>query len=101
MGFFQGGSYIGHAGYYLGHAAFVLDPLNRPFLEGCRLAQQRAARLVEERRRFWRTLQNLAGIDAAKLDEAHQAELDGLQNRYDEALAEIEALKGAATNAAE
>ena len=40
MGFFQGGSYIGHAGYYLGHAAFVLDPLNRPFLEGCRLAQQ-------------------------------------------------------------
>jgi pyruvate-ferredoxin/flavodoxin oxidoreductase len=58
-------------------------------------------RLVEERRRFWRTLQNLAGIDAAKLDEAHQAELDGLQSRYDEALAEIEALKGAATNAAE
>lgn len=58
-------------------------------------------RLVEERRRFWRTLQNLAGIDAAKLDEAHQAELDSLQSRYDAAVAEIEALKGTSTNAAE
>ena len=58
-------------------------------------------KLVEERRRFWRTLQNLAGIEAAKLDEAHQAEVDALQARYDEALATIDELKGSSTTAAE
>ncbi len=47
--------------------------------------------LVEERRRNWRTLQHLAGMDVERLDTAHHAELAALQQRYDEAIAEREA----------
>jgi pyruvate-ferredoxin/flavodoxin oxidoreductase len=57
--------------------------------------------LVEERRRFWRTLQNLAGIEAEKVDEAHKAEIEALQTRYNDALATIDELKGASSSAAE
>jgi pyruvate-ferredoxin/flavodoxin oxidoreductase len=44
-------------------------------------------KLVEERRRNWRTLQNLAGIDADRVDEAHKAEIEALKSRYEAALA--------------
>jgi pyruvate-ferredoxin/flavodoxin oxidoreductase len=38
--------------------------------------------LVEERRRYWRTLQYLAGRHVGKLDADHHAELQALQQRY-------------------
>lgn len=40
--------------------------------------------LVEERRKYWRTLQYLGGFDVRALDEAHSAELAALQHQYDE-----------------
>jgi pyruvate-ferredoxin/flavodoxin oxidoreductase len=42
--------------------------------------------LVEERRKYWRTLQYLSGLDVAQVDEAHRVELQTLQQRYDESL---------------
>jgi pyruvate-ferredoxin/flavodoxin oxidoreductase len=42
--------------------------------------------LVEERRRYWRTLQYLAGRQIEKLDADHKVELDALKQRYDEAV---------------
>ena len=42
--------------------------------------------LVEERRRYWRTLQHLAGQHVAEIDATHKAELSALQGRYDEAV---------------
>ena len=42
--------------------------------------------LVEERRRNWRTLQNLAGLDVAKLDSDHHAEVEALRQQYKEAV---------------
>ena len=38
--------------------------------------------LVEERRRYWRTLQYLAGRHVEKLDADHHTELQALQQRY-------------------
>ena len=40
--------------------------------------------LVEERRKYWRTLQVLSGLDVAKLDASHHAELEALQAQYKE-----------------
>jgi pyruvate-ferredoxin/flavodoxin oxidoreductase len=42
--------------------------------------------LVEERRKYWRTLQYLAGIDIQEIDASHKAELEGLQSQYKEAV---------------
>ncbi|MBI3702364.1 MAG: 2-oxoacid:acceptor oxidoreductase family protein [Rhizobiales bacterium] len=42
--------------------------------------------LVEERRKYWRTLQYLSGLDVAKLDADHHAELEALQHRYKESM---------------
>lgn len=39
-------------------------------------------KLVEERRKYWRTLQYLAGIDIQEIDASHKAELEGLQSQY-------------------
>jgi pyruvate-ferredoxin/flavodoxin oxidoreductase len=47
---------------------------------------QTMVRLVLERRRYWRTLQYLAGINAEQLDAEHKAELDVLQAQYKESL---------------
>ncbi|MDV7141852.1 2-oxoacid:acceptor oxidoreductase family protein [Tropicimonas sp. TH_r6] len=47
--------------------------------------------LVEERRRSWRTLQHLAGQVVDKLDAAHHAEIDALQQQYEEAVEAREA----------
>ncbi|MDE2183242.1 MAG: 2-oxoacid:acceptor oxidoreductase family protein [Alphaproteobacteria bacterium] len=47
-------------------------------------------RLVEERRKYWRTLQYLAGLDVAKLDADHRSELDALQEQYKAAVNERE-----------
>jgi pyruvate-ferredoxin/flavodoxin oxidoreductase len=46
--------------------------------------------LVEERRRYWRTLQYLAGRHVEKLDSEHHVELEALQHRYEESLARQE-----------
>ncbi len=46
--------------------------------------------LVEERRRYWRTLQYLAGRHVEKLDAEHHVELEALQHRYEESVAERE-----------
>jgi pyruvate-ferredoxin/flavodoxin oxidoreductase len=46
--------------------------------------------LVEERRRYWRTLQYLAGRHVEKLDAEHHVELETLQHRYEESLAKQE-----------
>ena len=43
-------------------------------------------RLVEERRRNWRTLQYLAGRDVEKLDADHHAEVDALHRQYADAV---------------
>jgi pyruvate-ferredoxin/flavodoxin oxidoreductase len=43
--------------------------------------------LVEERRRYWRTLQYLAGRHVEKLDADHHLELEALQQRYQESVA--------------
>jgi pyruvate-ferredoxin/flavodoxin oxidoreductase len=42
--------------------------------------------LVHNRRKNWRTLQYLSGLDVAKLDADHQAELEALQRQYKESL---------------
>ena len=47
--------------------------------------------LVEERRRYWHTLQALAGVGAAKLDAAHKKEIAELKAQYEEAMAMREA----------
>jgi pyruvate-ferredoxin/flavodoxin oxidoreductase len=41
--------------------------------------------LVEDRRRYWQTLQYLAGVHEAQLTALHKADFDALQARYDEA----------------
>jgi pyruvate-ferredoxin/flavodoxin oxidoreductase len=46
--------------------------------------------LVEERRRYWRTLQYLAGRHVEKLDSEHHVELEAQQHRYEESLARQE-----------
>jgi pyruvate-ferredoxin/flavodoxin oxidoreductase len=46
--------------------------------------------LVEERRRYWRTLQYLAGRHVEKLDADHHVELEALQQRYQESVTERE-----------
>ncbi len=47
-------------------------------------------KLVKERRKYWRTLQYLAGKDVAKLDSDHHAELIALQSQYAEAVKQRE-----------
>jgi pyruvate-ferredoxin/flavodoxin oxidoreductase len=47
--------------------------------------------LVEERRRYWRTLRYLAGHHVQKLDAEHHVELEALQQRYEASVAEREA----------
>ncbi|MGC9953065.1 MAG: 2-oxoacid:acceptor oxidoreductase family protein [Rhizomicrobium sp.] len=42
--------------------------------------------LVHNRRKYWRTLQYLSGLDVAKLDADHRAELEALQRQYKESL---------------
>ena len=46
--------------------------------------------LVEDRLRFWRTLQYLAGKDVVKLDADHHAELTALQAQYADAVKQRE-----------
>ena len=41
--------------------------------------------LVQERRKNWRTLQYLAGLDVAKLDADHHVEVEGLKRQVKEA----------------
>ncbi|MBV9289496.1 MAG: 4Fe-4S binding protein, partial [Hyphomicrobiales bacterium] len=52
---------------------------------------QTLVHLVEERRRNWRTLQYLAGLDVQKLDADHHGELDALRHQYQEAVEAREA----------
>lgn len=42
--------------------------------------------LVQERRKYWRTLQYLSGLDVAKLDADHHAELEALRRQYKESV---------------
>jgi pyruvate-ferredoxin/flavodoxin oxidoreductase len=46
--------------------------------------------LVLERRKYWRTLQVLSGLDIAKLDADHKAELEALQQQFKQATDERE-----------
>ena len=46
--------------------------------------------LVLERRKYWRTLQYLAGLDIVKLDADHHSELESLQRQYKQSLEERE-----------
>ncbi|NIK88459.1 pyruvate-ferredoxin/flavodoxin oxidoreductase [Rhizomicrobium palustre] len=43
---------------------------------------QTVIHLVEERRKYWRTMQYLAGVNVQKLDAGHKVELEALQARY-------------------
>ena len=47
---------------------------------------QTIVHLVQERRKNWRTLQYLAGLDVAKLDSDHHAEVETLRRQYTEAM---------------
>ncbi|HTR13553.1 MAG TPA: thiamine pyrophosphate-dependent enzyme, partial [Roseiarcus sp.] len=49
-------------------------------------ASQAIVHLVEERRRNWRTLQYLAGLDVTRLDADHHVELESLRQQYKEAV---------------
>ena len=49
-------------------------------------ASQTIVHLVQERRKNWRTLQYLAGLDVAKLDSDHHAEVEALKRQYTEAM---------------
>jgi pyruvate-ferredoxin/flavodoxin oxidoreductase len=40
--------------------------------------------LVQERRKYWRTLQYLSGLDVEKLDADHHAEMEALRRQYRE-----------------
>jgi len=51
---------------------------------------QTLVRLVEERRKYWRTLQYLAGVNVEMIDAAHKAELDAIQSQYKQAVDERE-----------
>jgi pyruvate-ferredoxin/flavodoxin oxidoreductase len=51
---------------------------------------QTIVHLVQERRKYWRTLQYLAGVDVVRLDESHRAELEALQQQYKSAVEERE-----------
>jgi pyruvate-ferredoxin/flavodoxin oxidoreductase len=42
--------------------------------------------LVLDRRKYWRTLQYLAGIDVVQLDASHRSELAALRQQYDTAV---------------
>jgi pyruvate-ferredoxin/flavodoxin oxidoreductase len=46
--------------------------------------------LVEERRRYWRSLQYLAGRHVERLDAEHHVELEALQQRYQDSVVEHE-----------
>jgi len=46
--------------------------------------------LVTERRKYWRTLQYLAGLPMAAMDDAHHREVEGLKARYDRLAADRE-----------
>jgi len=46
--------------------------------------------LVEGRRKYWRTLQYLAGVNVEKIDASHHAELESLQAQYKAAIDERE-----------
>ena len=46
--------------------------------------------LVEDRRRYWQTLQYLSGVHEAQLTALHREDIEALQRRYDEAMAERE-----------
>ena len=48
-------------------------------------ASQTIVHLVQERRKNWRTLQFLAGLDVAKLDSDHHVEMEALQRQVKEA----------------
>ena len=47
-------------------------------------------KLVESRRKYWRTLQYLAGINVEMIDASHKAELESLQSQYKTAVNERE-----------
>jgi pyruvate-ferredoxin/flavodoxin oxidoreductase len=49
-------------------------------------ASQTIVHLVRERRKNWRTLQVLAGLDVARLDADHHNEVEALQRQYKDAL---------------
>ena len=42
--------------------------------------------LVEERRKYWRTLQYLGGYDIRVLDDSHRVELEALQHQYEDSV---------------
>jgi len=48
-------------------------------------ASQTIVHMVQERRKNWRTLQYLAGLDVEKLDAGHHAEVEALKRQYKEA----------------
>ncbi|HME86509.1 MAG TPA: pyruvate-flavodoxin oxidoreductase, partial [Roseiarcus sp.] len=48
-------------------------------------ASQAIVHLVQERRKNWRTLQYLAGLDVEKLDADHHAEVEALKRQYKDA----------------
>ena len=51
---------------------------------------QTVVHLVQERRKNWRTLQYLAGLDVEKIDSNHHAEVEALRKQYTEAMEERE-----------
>jgi pyruvate-ferredoxin/flavodoxin oxidoreductase len=71
------------------HVPFVWSTNDQQGLEKLE-ASNTIVHLVEERRRYWRTLQYLAGRHVEKLDADHHVELEALQHRYEESVTEHE-----------
>jgi pyruvate-ferredoxin/flavodoxin oxidoreductase len=87
----------GAADGVLVHEYIDLDPVDRasktPFIystdDDKKLIKlevsQTLVRLVQDRRKYWRTLQYLAGIHLTRIDERHRADLEELQGQLKEA----------------
>jgi pyruvate-ferredoxin/flavodoxin oxidoreductase len=71
------------------HVPFVWSTNDQQGLEKLE-ASNTIVHLVEERRRYWRTLQYLAGRHVEKIDADHHVELEALQHRYEESVTEHE-----------
>lgn len=73
----------------VGKVPFVWSTDEEQRLERLEVANS-IVRLVEERRRYWRTLQYLAGRHVERLDAEHGLELASLQQRYQESVTQQE-----------
>ena len=76
-------------GERVGKVAFVYTTNDKKALVKLEVSST-LIRLVEGRRKYWRTLQYLAGINVQMIDASHKVELETLQSQYKAAVSERE-----------